>query len=158
MSTDAYLVVPNAQGSGERVLARGRAIPRRACDRCGHSYRPKRAHQRYCEDACRVEDWKQRQAALDFEPAPAPLPPVVDQRVPAAEQRRLCRMAATILDELRNGPALASALHGLFPGSRSVRTRISDVGRYLKAHGQRLHSEPVAGMVGEWRYWIEDVR
>lgn len=95
-----------------------------------------------------------RQASLDFTPPPAPEPPVRDQRVPKPSRRGLQRMSRLILERLREGPALSSELHAMFPGARSIRTRISDVGRWLADHGERLHSEPVGDHAGDWRYEV----
>ena len=92
------------------------------------------------------------QASLPLDPAPAPVPPVIDQRVPNLDKPKLCRMSRAILDRVERGPAKASELHAMFPGARSVRTRISDVGRFV---GSAWRSAPVKGIVGEWVYWIE---
>ena len=113
----------------------------------------------YVDGKHRLRAWAQRQAVLDFAPPAAPLPPVQDQMVPSRERLKLCRMNRVILERLRHGSATASALQAMFPGARSVRTRISDVSLWLQRHErQRVASEPVRGAVGEWVYWIEDVR
>ena len=116
-----------------------------------------RDDQRYCSPKCRYRAYNAahpvaRQRALPLVPAPAPLPPVQDQRVPAPERPRLRRMSRLILERVERGPAKASELHAMFPGARSVRTRISEVGRHV---GEAWRSAPVRGVVGEWLYWIE---
>lgn len=111
--------------------------------------------ERWCSDACRFRAWDRehpRQRALPLAPPIAPVPPVRDQRVPKPEQKRLRRMSRLILERVQRGPARASELHGMFPGARSVRTRISEVGRHV---GAAWRSAPVKGVVGEWVYWIE---
>ena len=66
-------------------------------------------------------------------------------------------MSRTILELLEGRARVqASEIHNLFHGARSVRTRISDVGRHLRGTGRGLRSEPVKGCVGEWVYWIEE--
>ncbi len=153
------------QGGSEVVgrivnLTTGRAEPlqRETCGRCGRRLTGKRLS--WCSDICRVEARMAqhlRQAVLRLDPPAAPVPPVVDQRVPRGEARKLTRMSRTILELLERGrPVLASDIHNLFHGARSVRTRISDVGLWLPSTGRLLRSEPVKGIVGEWRYWIEE--
>lgn len=97
------------------------------------------------------------QQALSFNPQP--LPPVVDQRVPRSERQRLCRMSRAILERLRLGAALASELQAMFPKSRSVRTRISNVSAFLRSRDEgQVCSKPVKGSVGDWLYWLEQVK
>jgi len=136
------------------------AVPS-ACRRpsCGAPVPPQRLRRgeprAYCSDSCRRKHWEDlhpRQRALPLTPAPAPLPPVQDQRVPAPERPRLRRMSRLILERVQRGPAKASELHAMFPGARSVRTRISEVGRHV---GPAWRSAPVRGVVGEWVYWLE---
>jgi len=132
------------------------AGPPRLCS-CGVWFRPVKWNQRFChsKEADRAYNAAHpvaRQRALPLVPAPAPLPPVVDQRVPAPERPRLRRMSRLILERVQRGPAKASELHAMFPGARSVRTRISEVGRHV---GPAWRSAPGRGVVGEWVYWLE---
>ena len=126
---------------------------RHSCEHCGRDLAGKQ--ERWCSDACRFRAWDRehpRQRALPLTPPPAPVPPVRDKRVPKQEQKRLRRMSRLILERVERGPARASELHSMFPGARSVRTRISEVGRHV---GEAWRSAPVKGVVGEWVYWIE---
>ncbi len=130
---------------------------------CGIWFRPKKWNQRFCHSKEADEAYNRanpvtRQRPLPFTPAPEPLIQPRDQRVPKTERGPLCRMSRTILARLRQGEALASELQAMFPGARSVRTRISDVNLWLQDRSEKVSSAPVAGMVGEWRYWIEGVR
>jgi len=132
-----------------------------ACERpsCAEPLHPRIVRRgeprRYCSDSCRRRHWEAlhpRQRALPLSPPAAPVPPVRDQRVPKPEQKRLRRMSRLILERVTRGPARASELHAMFPGARSVRTRISEAGRHV---GASWRSAPVKGVVGEWIYWIE---
>ena len=126
---------------------------RHSCEHCGRDLAGKQ--ERWCSDACRFRAWDRehpRQRALPLTAPPAPVPPVRDQRAPRQEQKRLRRMSRLILERVTRGPARASELHAMFPGARSVRTRISEVGRHV---GEAWRSAPVKGVVGEWVYWIE---
>jgi len=124
---------------------------------CGNEFRPRRSDRIYCSQHCKDALYNRahpvaRQRALPLTPPPAPVPPVRDKRVPKQEQKRLRRMSRLILERVERGPARASELHAMFPGARSVRTRISEVGRHV---GAAWRSAPVKGVVGEWVYWIE---
>ena len=145
-------VDPEAQDAGERVLREHTANPRRECDRCGRRFQPKRRHQKYCEDACRLADWHARQADLPLEPPARPLPPVVDQRVPPAEQRRLCRMSRLILERLRKGQASNADLAAMFGPGAAWRTRVRDVRQYLRGQGETVTSRQL--VEGLWVYEI----
>lgn len=96
-----------------------------------------------------------RQIALDFTPRPAPLPPVVDQRVPREDRRRLGSMSAAILERLRRGPATNRDLAAMFPEGAAWRTRVSDVRRLLRRGGETVKVEALGG--GLYRYWITEV-
>ena len=127
------------------------------CEECGRPFECARGDRRYCGPRCYHAAYNRahpvaRQRALPLTPPPAPVPPVRDQRVPRQEQKRLRRMSRLILERVTRGPARASELHAMFPGARSVRTRISEVGRHV---GEAWRSAPVKGVVGEWVYWIE---
>jgi hypothetical protein len=125
----------------------------RACLECGRDFPVNACHpeeHRFCSPVCRARGYRQR--ALPLDPPVAPVPSVQDQRVPRSEQKRLRRMSRLILERVQRGPAMASELHAMFPGARSVRTRISEAGRHVGAAWQ---SAPVKGIVGEWVYWIE---
>jgi len=127
------------------------------CEECGRPFECARGDRRYCGPRCYHAAYNRahpvaRQRALPLSPPPAPVPPVRDQRVPRQEQKRLRRMSRLILERVTRGPARASELHAMFPGARSVRTRISEVGRHV---GEAWRSAPVKGVVGEWVYWIE---
>lgn len=131
-------------------------VPNRlgTCQQCGRPYEPyprRQSAQRFCCASCREKAWHARQGSLFA--APAPLPPVRDQRVPKPDRPKLCRMSRLIYERVQQGPARASELHAMFPGARSVRTRISDVGRFV---GPAWRSAPVKGVVGEWIYWIAE--
>ena len=127
------------------------------CEECGRPFECARGDRRYCGPRCYHAAYNRahpvaRQRALPLSPPPAPVPPVRDQRVPRQEQKRLRRMSRLILERVTRGPARASELHAMFPGARSVRTRISEAGRHV---GAGWRSAPVKGVVGEWVYWIE---
>lgn len=92
------------------------------------------------------------QIDLDFAPRPAPLPPVVDQRVPREDRARLCRMSRAILERLRRGAATNRELAAMFPDGAAWRTRVSDVRRYLEHQGETVAGEPLGE--GLHRYWI----
>ncbi len=130
------------------------------CPSCGHSYKPRQKNQGHCSRRCYDRAYNRvnpvaRQRPLPFAPPADPLIQPRDQRVPKTERGPLCRMSRTILARLRQGEALASELQAMFPGARSVRTRISDVNLWLQDRSEKVSSAPVAGIVGEWRYWIE---
>lgn len=135
-------------------------IRSRACQHCGRNFGPysRRANaQRFCCEACRVADWKAqkaRQAALDFTPAPEPVPPVRDQRVPRHERPRLGGMAARIVEMLRARPVVTNREFAEeFPPGAAWRTRISDARLWLERHGETIRSQTYSG--GLCRYWIE---
>ena len=143
---------PSEQAS-DSVAGRAAPLLRHSCEWCRVPLAGKQA--KWCSDACRFRAWDRehpRQRALPLTPPPAPVPPVRDKRVPKQEQKRLRRMSRLILERVERGPARASELHAMFPGARSVRTRISEVGRHV---GEAWRSAPVKGVVGEWVYWIE---
>ena len=100
------------------------------------------------------------QALLPLQPAPDPLPPVVDQRVARRERPSLQRMSREILAFLRERGtrgAFASEIYAMFPGARSVRTRISDVRRFIELSntGETWHVRPASDKdVGDWWYAI----
>jgi hypothetical protein len=133
-------------------------LQRQSCEECGAQLG---GHQeKYCSDRCRWKAWDKanpRQRQLPLDPAPAPLPPVQDPQVPKAERPRLQRMARLIVERVEQGPARASELHAMFPGARSVRTRISDAGRFVSqpGSGRKWCSRPLKNYVGDWEYWIE---
>ena len=138
--------VPVQRDPGERV-----------CSRPGCRTLLSGKQERWCSETCRWEVWNTqhpRQQLLPLTPLAQPLPGVQDQQVPPRERPKLQRMSRAILKRLRAGEATASELQAVFPGARSVRTRISDVNLWLQEHGEEVQSEPVAGMVGEWRYWL----
>jgi len=138
----------DAQRPGQRVA---RAHAARLCERCGRRFEPGRPHQVFCEPACRYAAWQSRQASLLDDPQP--LPPVVDQRVPAREARRLCRMSRVVLDLLREGPISNRGLAQSFPPGAAWRTRVSDVRQWLSGQGETVrHRDCGGGLV--W-YWIE---
>lgn len=161
-----------AQPSQPRGAQEPREVPQ--CSVCGKPFPPKAKRggrpKKYCSDACCRLAWERvhpglravppeaRQRTLPLDPEPQPVPPVVDQRVPRQERPRLCRMSRLILLRLERGEALASELQAMFPGARSVRTRISNVNRWLQDRGGRVKSAPMRGVVGEWRYWVEESR
>ncbi len=143
-----------------QMPGRRRKPLQRLC-RCGDRIdEGKRADARFCSDACRFDAWdtkNPRQKALDFTPPPAPVPPVVDQRVPKQERRRLRRMSRLILARLEQGPASNRELAQMFPPGAAWRTRLSDVRFHLR--GGNRDCEPIphhdcgGGLV--W-YWLRE--
>ncbi|MGE5747311.1 MAG: hypothetical protein ACM33U_08620 [Solirubrobacterales bacterium] len=96
-----------------------------------------------------------RQAALDLTPAPAPLPPVQDQRVPKREMRRLSEASMRIEVALRlEGPISNRGLALMFPPGSAWRTRLSDVRLWLQKQGETVASYDCGG--GLWWYWIAE--
>jgi hypothetical protein len=90
------------------------------------------------------------QTALDFS---RPLPPVIDQRVPVTERKRLSGMSLQILERLRHSSATNRDFAEMFPPGAAWRTRVSDVRRWLERQGETVKSETLRG--GLCRYWIE---
>jgi hypothetical protein len=82
------------------------------------------------------------QAAFDFS---RQVPPVIDQRVPVEERKRLSGMSLRILDRLREGPATNRDLAQLFPDGAAWRTRVSDLRKWLEKQGETITSETRAG-------------
>lgn len=134
----------------ERVLGSDRA---NRCEVCGHRLQPSRPWQSHCSPACRKDHWKARQHALDFDPKPAPVPSVVDQRVSVADRVRLTGHNARMLELLREGPAPNTWLAQQFPPATAWRSRISDVRLWLQARGETVAREDCGGGLN-W-YWIE---
>jgi hypothetical protein len=91
------------------------------------------------------------QAPLDF--SPRPLPPVVDQRVPKEERRRLSGMSLAIHDRLRQGAATNVQLAAMFRPGAAWRTRVSDLRLYLEQHGETVRTASLGS--GLFSYWIE---
>jgi len=75
-------------------------------------------------------------AALD--PAPAPVPPVVDQRLDLAEEEKLRGDNALVLRRLRCGPATTAELAAAAPRSMAIHSRVADVRTYLERHGETV--------------------
>ena len=96
-----------------------------------------------------------RQQELDFSLPLCPVPPVVDQRVPAEDARVLRGANAAILEELRKGPRSGRELEAVLGAGSAWRTRVSDVRRWLE--GRRLGTV-VARRVAPrlWIYSIEE--
>lgn len=138
---------PPSGGSGSLRTRSGR------CLECGREFRPSRKWHLHCSDACRAKGWKERQRALDF--APAPLPPVVDQRVPRAERRRLGGMSRRIIDLLRErGVVTNREWADLLPPGAAWRTRVSDARKWLeRTSGETIRCRVQPG--GLALYWIE---
>jgi len=65
-------------------------------------------------------------------------PPVVDQRVPKRERRRLGRMSLAILERLRIAPATNSELGAMLPPGAAWRTRVSDCRIWLEGQGETI--------------------
>ncbi len=136
------------------------AGPLRHCA-CGVWFRPKKWNQRFChsKEADRAYNAAHpvaRQRPLPLDPPPAPLPPVVDQRVPKRERSRLEGHARLIWNRLEDGPATNRELALLLAPGAAWRTRLSDLRCWLRRHGGP--AEPIPhydcgdGLV--W-YWIE---
>ena len=129
------------------------------CYGCGRPFTPydrRACVQRFCSASCRTRAWKARQAALDFTPPPAPVPPVQDQRVPREERLRLGRMSRAILDRLRMGGATNRELAAMFEPAAAWRSRLSDVRKYLQHQGETVRRRDYPG--GLVHYWIEVLR
>jgi hypothetical protein len=135
MGCDMGAVTPSEAGKSEYSHSC-------ACG-CGLEIRPSRRGGRfereYASDACRARVRNRRtQLALTFLPAALPIPPVVDQRVPRRDVARLAGHNATVLDRLRAGSASGADLERLLGPGSAWRTRVSDVRRWLRRHGETV--------------------
>ena len=129
---------------------------------CGVHFWRTREKRLFCSDRCRNRAWVSKHPRQRSLFDARPVPPVQDQRVPRRERRKLTRMSRAILDRLEKGHVTATEIHCMFPGARSVRTRISDVTCWLRAEvlagrdSRVLKSRALSGTVGEWLYWLEE--
>jgi hypothetical protein len=92
------------------------------------------------------------QTALDFS---RPLPPVIDQRVPVTERKRLSGMSLQILERLRDGGATNRELARMFPEGAAWRTRVSDVRKWLEKGGETITSEVFPGGLAYYRIEVK---
>jgi hypothetical protein len=126
---------------------------------------PQSRHARlYATDACRARvrnrrlaqalaEVEGRQRSLPLDPAPEPVPPVVDQRVPLEDALVLAGHNALVLARLREGPAAGADLERLLGPGSAWRTRVSDVRRWLRRRGETVTATRVAPRL--WLYQIE---
>ena len=85
---------------------------------------------------------------------PRPVPPVVDQRVPREEHRRLGAMSQKILEVLRTEGRVSNRDFAcLFGPGAAWRTRVSDVRLWLEQRGETVRCKTLPGGLA-W-YWIE---
>lgn len=118
------------------------AGPLRRCS-CGVWFRKGKWNQTSCSKQCSDRAYNaahpvSRQRSIDFTPAPAPLPPVVDQRVPIPDCEGLKGQNAAVLARLRLGPATTRELAMVIPESLAIHSRVSDVREYLEGLGETV--------------------
>ena len=82
-----------------------------------------------------------RQGAFDWDSDP----PVIDQRVPSSERRRLSGHSALILERLRLGPVSNRELALLLPPGAAWRTRLSDCRQFLQSQGETISRHDCGG-------------
>lgn len=132
---------------------------------CGVEFKPrlvegKAASQQFCSRRCKDRAYNRlhpvaRQRALPLSPAPQPVVPVRDQRVPKRERRRLGGMSLRIVEMLRaaKGPLSNRVIASAFSDGAAWRTRISDARLWLEQHGETIRCKTERG--GLATYWIE---
>lgn len=129
---------------------------------CGRRFLARTLAKHYCSPKCRDRAYNQRRPvvrlpALDFDPPVQPAPPVVDQRVPRRQVKRLRGHNARILARLEQGSATNVELAALLGPAAAWRTRVSDVRLWLESHeGVTVKCSPVEGQLGLWRYEITE--
>ena len=130
------------------------------CRECGA--RVYRRDTDYCSPRCYDRFYNRahpvaRQRALPLTPAPAPVPPVRDQRPSVADRERLTSHNLRILDRLRCGAATNAELAVLLGPASAWRTRVSDCRLWLeRREGLTIRAERVEG--GIWSYRLEAIR
>jgi hypothetical protein len=127
---------------------------------CGKWFEIHRANQRYCSATCKDRAYNAahpvtRQRSLPLAPAPAPLPPVQDQRLNKAEEGKLRGDNALVLRRLRLGPATTAELAQAAPRSLAIHSRVADVRGYLRGLGETVRRRRVGDRLH--LYWLESL-
>lgn len=140
----------------------GREDGIRRCFSCEKWFQETNPGQRYCSRRCKDRAYNlthpvARQKALPLDPAPAPLPPVRDQRVPRERRPTMSGASLRIYRRLQEGPVSNWELAAMFPPAAAWRTRLSDVRWALRAaDGAGSDSQPIGhydcggGLVWHW--------